>query len=224
MSKLYIFFGPPGSGKTAQAQKLKSELKFKYISWGDISREIEIGKGKYKEYQELVKEINARHLPFPRSFVTNILEKELVEATKNNLSKIIIDGYPKRLEEAIELEELMTKLNIKLEGVVRFNIDQNTYLKRNKEARKSHDFKEEELKNHYNIYMSESMDAFNRLAPKAIYAFDLNASDEETQVFASLVSKIIQKIQISIIYLPRLPLLNCKPSLANLILLHSKIR
>jgi GTP cyclohydrolase II len=34
---------------------------------------------------------------------------------------------------------------------------------------------------------------FNKLAPKATYAFDLNASDDETQVFASLVSKITSK-------------------------------
>jgi len=193
MNKLYIFFGPPGSGKTAQAQKLKSELKFKYISWGDISREVESGKGKYKEYQELVKKINSRHLPFPRGFVTNILEKELIVALKSDSLKIIIDGYPKRLEEAIDLEELIAKLNIKLEGVVRFNIDQDTYIHRNKETRKSRNFTEEELKNHYSVYMSESIEAFNYLAPKAAYTFDLNASDEETQVFASLVSKITSK-------------------------------
>lgn len=150
MSKLYIFFGPPGSGKTAQAQKLKNELKYTYVSWGDISREIESGKGNYKEYQELVKEINTRHLPFPKGFVTNILEKELSELTTNTSSNIIIDGYPKRLEEAIELENLMVKLGIKLEGVVRFNIDQDTYLNRNKALKNSKGFTDEELKAHYN--------------------------------------------------------------------------
>lgn len=37
---LYVFFGPPGAGKSTQSLLLQEKLKFQYISWGKISREI----------------------------------------------------------------------------------------------------------------------------------------------------------------------------------------
>jgi GTP cyclohydrolase II len=193
MNQIYIFFGPSGSGKTAQAKRLQSQMGFQYLSWGDISREIEAGKGIHKEYQELVKEIHLRHLPFPKGFVTDILKAELINITNVKNIKIIIDGYPKRLEEALELESLLSELNLDLTAVIRFNVDLSTYLIRQTNKRESSIFTQEELVHHYDRYMSESMEAFNKLAPQAKYAFDLNASDDETQVFASLVSKLNSK-------------------------------
>lgn len=168
-------------------------MGYKYLSWGDLSREIERGEGKYSEFQAIVSEIHRKNLPFPKNFVTNILRKELEEIGKLDGIKVIIDGYPKRLEEAIELDNLITDLGFELEMVVKFNLDFDTYQKRLRTRSEYDNFSDTDLQSQYDRYMVESIDAFNLIGSNAKYIFELNAGDNETQVFGSLINKINQK-------------------------------
>jgi len=96
--KLAIF-GPPGGGKGTQAKIIAEKLGLKHISTGDILREevregTELGleaKG-YMERGELV----------PDELILRILKKALGEAPRG----FILDGFPRTLKQAEELESI----------------------------------------------------------------------------------------------------------------------
>jgi hypothetical protein len=47
---LYVLFGPPGAGKSTQALLLQEKKNLTYLSWGQISRELDNWYKKYKNF------------------------------------------------------------------------------------------------------------------------------------------------------------------------------
>ncbi len=98
--KIILFFGPPGSGKTTQALRLKKKYKdHDYISWGSITRSI-LKKERYQEYYNIVKNVMENDDFFPENFIVNIIKKEILDSDKEY---IILDGFPKHFSEAKEI-------------------------------------------------------------------------------------------------------------------------
>ncbi|MBA3814671.1 MAG: nucleoside monophosphate kinase [Alphaproteobacteria bacterium] len=100
---MYILFGYPGAGKGTFADALKGN-GYRHISTGDILRE-EVKKKtsiglKYK------KEIEASSHLLPTEVVESILLNRIKELIKKN-DKLILDGFPKTIEQAKYLDELI---------------------------------------------------------------------------------------------------------------------
>lgn len=98
--KNLILLGAPGSGKGTQAAKLVKEKKYTHISTGNLLRE-EIAKK--TELGNKVKSVMD---------AGNLVSDDLVvELLKSNLdfasSKFIFDGYPRNLEQAKTLSEIL---------------------------------------------------------------------------------------------------------------------
>ena len=99
-----ILFGSPGSGKGTQAKLLKKYLNAPHISTGDmlrmhIGQRDEIG----RQAQALIK---AGKL-VPNELVNQLVEQRLAEPDASN--GIILDGYPRTLNQAGVLLELLKK-------------------------------------------------------------------------------------------------------------------
>jgi adenylate kinase len=113
-----ILLGPPGAGKGTQAEKITKKYKIPHISTGDIFRDniknkTELGriaKG-YIDKGELV----------PDSVVSSIIEDRLLqEDTKNGF---LLDGYPRTINQAIVLDDMLKKHNIELDFVVKIKVN-----------------------------------------------------------------------------------------------------
>lgn len=96
-----IIFGPQGSGKGTQAQKLTSLLHVPHITTGELFRneiknDTEIGKK--------VAEIIRRGILVDDALTLDILKKRLAEADCSN--GFILDGYPRNLNQAKSLDEI----------------------------------------------------------------------------------------------------------------------
>lgn len=111
-----IIFGAPGSGKGTQAKKLSLYYNIPHISTGDILRNI------MNENTNIGNKI--------KNFIDNgslVPDNILVEIIKNRLEKddckkgYILDGYPRTLNQANELEIILKKLNKNIEYI--FNIE-----------------------------------------------------------------------------------------------------
>ncbi len=101
-----IIFGAPGAGKGTYSTRLKAKLGVEVIAMGDIFRE------QVKENSELGKKV--------KSFVEKgalVSDEIVIEVLKAHLSKIprgtsiILDGFPRTLEQAKALEAIF-KLDV----------------------------------------------------------------------------------------------------------------
>jgi adenylate kinase len=101
-----IIFGAPGAGKGTYSSRLKTKLGVDVIAMGDIFREqvkvnSELGK-KVKEYVE-------KGLLVPDEIVVEVLKDHLARIPKGK--GVILDGFPRTLEQAKTLEAI-TKIDV----------------------------------------------------------------------------------------------------------------
>lgn len=120
-----VLLGAPGSGKGTQSQRLVKLLGIPQISTGDLLRAAvmagtEIGR-KAKEAMEdgrLVED----------SLVLHMIRDRLSASDVRN--GFILDGFPRNLMQAQELEELLASLGQPLDAVVRMEVDYDELVQR----------------------------------------------------------------------------------------------
>jgi len=103
--RLYIFIGPPGSGKGTQAELLTREYNIRYFSVGEILR-TEVQK-KTKLGKEVKSYMDAGQLA-PDDIICEIMFKKL-KRTRND---IIFDGFPRNVDQAVSLDMELDKMKI----------------------------------------------------------------------------------------------------------------
>lgn len=121
-----IIFGSPGSGKGTQAMLLADALGVKKISLGDILRE-EVRKNSYLGQE--VKSYMERGVLVPDKLVSRVIE--------DNVDKggFLLDGYPRNLDQAKELDEILKRKSSDIDNVIYLDIDEQTIVDRLSERR-----------------------------------------------------------------------------------------
>jgi len=111
-----IMMGAQGTGKGTVAGLLKNELNLPHISTGEIFRKniqegTELGKiaTKYADEGKLV----------PDEVTNEMVKNRLAEDDCKN--GFILDGYPRNLAQAKELDKILAELNTKVDMVVNLN-------------------------------------------------------------------------------------------------------
>ena len=129
MKKVFIFLGPPGSGKGTQTSRLADKLSIPHIDTGSLLRkniqdETELGiiaKG-FIDKGNLV----------PLNVVSSVIKDRLMQ--EDCAGGYILDGFPRSVEQAHALEEIMSEVGIfslKEDAVaVYFDIDNELLIQR----------------------------------------------------------------------------------------------
>ena len=119
-----ILFGPPGAGKGTQADNIIKEFNLYKISTGDLLRkEIENNTPLGKK----IKIIIDKGLLVSDDLIDNLIENVLLN--KNN-NRLIFDGYPRNINQAEKLDQLIKKFNTKIDCVLSLEVDKETIIKR----------------------------------------------------------------------------------------------
>jgi adenylate kinase len=112
-----IIFGAPGSGKGTQAKLVSEHLNLERICLGDILRQ-EVKKTSDLGHQ--VKSYMEKGLLVPDELVLQVIE-EYIEA-----KDFILDGYPRNLNQAQALEEILSKHNVEIDAFIYLDVDEPT--------------------------------------------------------------------------------------------------
>ena len=120
-----IIFGPPGAGKGTQSKYIANKYYLYQLSTGELLRN-EI-KNKTQLGSEISSIINSGELVSDK-IVNNLIEKFV--SNDNYKNKIIFDGYPRTLEQAKNLDNLLKKHKQKIDIVLKLSVSIETVKKR----------------------------------------------------------------------------------------------
>ena len=120
-----ILFGPPGAGKGTQAKFLVKILNNFQISTGDMLREeikkdTEIGK-------KIIRYMNEGK--FVDDEIVNSLMKKVI-SDNSKKGKLIFDGYPRTIDQAKNLDLLLTESKQQIDFIFFLNVNKETIIKR----------------------------------------------------------------------------------------------
>ncbi|EAA0107001.1 adenylate kinase [Listeria monocytogenes] len=120
-----VLMGLPGAGKGTQAEQIVEKYNIPHISTGDMFRaamknNTELGK-KAKSFMD-----NGDLVP---DEVTNgIVRERLAEEDAKN--GFLLDGFPRTVEQAEELENILNDLGTELDAVINIEVDKDVLMKR----------------------------------------------------------------------------------------------
>ncbi len=120
-----IIIGPPGSGKGTQGDTISKNFKLFKISTGELLRE-EINKKSSLGNQ--IKTIIDKGLLVSDDIINNLIE--IIISNKNYSNRLIFDGYPRNLNQAQKLDDLINKYNQKISCVISLKVEEKTVIKR----------------------------------------------------------------------------------------------
>lgn len=116
--KYFIMFGPPGAGKGTHAAPMVKKYNLKHISTGELLRaEIAAGTELGKQAKTL---IDAGSL-VPDSVVEGMIENAF--DTIKGVDGFLLDGFPRNLSQAEDLDKILAKRGEGVTAVVGLMID-----------------------------------------------------------------------------------------------------
>ena len=167
-----VLLGPPGAGKGTQAEKLAEKLQIPHISTGDlfrynISNETELGleAKKYLDAGDLV----------PATLTNALVDDRLDNA--DAAEGFILDGYPRSVEQAEALAEMLAKRGLKLDAVVEFRVSEDELLTRLKSRGRADDT-EEVILNRMKVYRDETAPLLDHYASELKTVDAIGSLDE----------------------------------------------
>ncbi len=120
-----ILFGPPGAGKGTQADILIKKYNIVQISTGDMLREeVKLGTQLGKAAKSIMEKGNL----VSDDIIISMIEKRIIKPDCKN--GFILDGFPRTLQQAIDLDNILDKLNIYIDKVIEISVDEDILLKR----------------------------------------------------------------------------------------------
>ena len=145
-----VLLGPPGAGKGTQAEKLAEKLGIPQISTGELFRQ-NIGEGtelgleakRYLDAGDLV----------PSDLTNRLVDDRLDHADAAN--GFILDGYPRSVDQAKALHDMLERRGLQLDVVLEFRVAQDELFARLK-GRGRADDTDEVILNRMKVYRDET--------------------------------------------------------------------
>jgi adenylate kinase len=145
-----VLLGPPGAGKGTQAIQLAEKLGIPQISTGDLFRhnistgtELGLEAKRYLDAGDLV----------PATLTNALVDDRLNDA--DVADGFILDGFPRSVEQAGALGEMLAKRGQKLDAVLEFRVPDDELVERLK-GRGRADDTEDVIRNRMKVYQDET--------------------------------------------------------------------
>ena len=119
---ILVFIGLPGSGKGTQAHWMVKKYNIFHLSTGDLSRqEIE---------NKTLLGLEIKAIVDQGGYVSDEIVLDLINKNMELNHNYILDGFPRTLNQAIKLDDVLYHQHRKVDAVIKFNIDDNIVIQR----------------------------------------------------------------------------------------------
>jgi adenylate kinase len=120
-----VLLGPPGAGKGTQAERLVARYNIVPLSTGDMLRAAVAAEN---AIGLKVKDVMARGDLVPDQLVIALIAERTDAAEARN--GFILDGFPRTVKQAEELDKLLRDRGLKLDAVIELKVDEAALLAR----------------------------------------------------------------------------------------------
>ncbi len=155
-----ILFGPPGSGKGTQADKLEAKYRLVHISTGDLFRaELEAG----TELGQRAHAFMSRGELVPDEVTIGILRNKM-KAHPDALG-FIFDGFPRTAPQAEALDQLLDEMNQPIDALIMLDVPEDEIVRRillrGKDSNRADDMNEEVVRTRFQVYQTKTAPIFD---------------------------------------------------------------
>ena len=154
--KVTVLFvlGGPGVGKGTQCQRLVDNKGFVHLSAGDLLRAEQKREG--SKYGDMIKQYITDGQIVPMEVTVALLENAIREKVDAGKTKFLVDGFPRKMDQALKFEETVCKSKF----TIFFDCAEETMLQRLKKRGESSgrdDDNEESIKKRFKTFKETSM-------------------------------------------------------------------
>ena len=216
---LIIIFGLPGSGKSTQSVLLEEKMGYKYISWGRITRNIMNSKLGSEDDKRIILNNIKNDFAYPDKYIKKNIVKILNEELAAGNTSFVIDGFPKRAQEAKDCVEIIKELNLNLQCIINIACTEKTLFKRIESRKycedcgkfyndiirpknegvcdfdsgkliKRIDDDPDMVKLRINEYLNDITSATQLLSGMSQFSFSINGDQDELLIFSDIITKL----------------------------------
>ena len=184
--KIFILIGPPGCGKGTQAKRLLRRFKgYHYISTGQLFRKLT--KLNTDAGEKIKHTLESGGLVYD-DLATTLWMYDIAFNVKKNQG-IVADGFPRRLQEAVDLDEFLKFLNRKEKTLIfLIKISEKEALKRLPKRNRADD-EAKDIKKRFALYRKRTIPAINYLKKHCNLVY-INGEQSRTDVFKDILKNI----------------------------------
>ena len=183
-----VLFGPPGAGKGTQSEKVLKKYNLVHLSTGDLFRlhlnnETALGleAKKYMNKGDLV----------PDEIVIGMVEDKINKSS--NVIGFVFDGFPRTINQAIALDNMLEKKNIPIKQMIALKVDEKELVKRiqnrAKTSGREDDKSIDKINNRIEVYNQETKPVADYYKKHDKYS-EVDGIGEIDEIFIKLCSKI----------------------------------
>ncbi|TBR18463.1 MAG: adenylate kinase [Chitinophagaceae bacterium] len=188
-----ILFGPPGSGKGTQSDKLVEKYGLVHLSTGNLLR------------QEITDKtplgLEAQNFMDKGRLVPDSVVIGMVDSffDKHKAAKgFLFDGFPRTVAQAIALDELVVKKNTEIATVLALEVTEDELVRRllhrGKTSGRSDDNNEEVIRKRFSVYMEETSPVANYYNAKEKF-FTIKGEGDLDNIFHLLCAEVDLRMQ-----------------------------
>lgn len=188
-----ILFGPPGSGKGTQSDKLVEKYGLVHLSTGNLLR------------QEIADKtplgLEAQNFMDKGRLVPDSVVIGMVDSffDKHKAAKgFLFDGFPRTVAQATALDELVVKKNTEIDTVLALEVTEDELVRRllhrGKTSGRSDDNNEEVIRKRFSVYMEETSPVANYYNAKEKF-FTIKGEGDLDNIFHLLCTEVDLRMQ-----------------------------
>ena len=176
---MIIFFGPAGAGKSVQGQILSARHGWRWLSAGQLLRDT--------HDPEIIHQLHTGEL-IDVTTVNSIMKDALVKA--KDLDHVILDGYPRQIEQARWLVESQPHHERDVQMIVVLEVPKSEILRR-LQVRGRADDTSEAIETRLTIYRKEIYPILDYFTEEGVYIVHIDGTGTVGQVHDRIEAELV---------------------------------